>query len=225
MTSLLRMVSPLHPTMPTRRTFLRLGGVGLLTLGGLAVGRRAAARMAKEGARPHSDRAAAQVPGPKGQGSRFGRAQQCILLFLTGGPPQLDTFDPKPEAPAEIRGEFDSIATSVPGLFFSELFPRLARCADQLCVLRSLTHDDTVHTSAGYAILTGIPRPMSCLARRAPRPGRTTTRTLARWSPLLARNGGARQPLWLYQRSSKMRPSTSSLDRVAVVWVGHTTRC
>ncbi len=159
MASPLRMVSRTHPAMPTRRSFLRLGSVGLLTLGGLAMARRAAARMAEEGAIAQDGRAPGQLPGPKGQGSTFGRARQCILLFLTGGPPQLDTFDPKPQAPAEIRGEFGSIATSVPGVFFSELFPRLARCADRLCVLRSLTHDDTVHTSAGYAMLTGVRHP------------------------------------------------------------------
>ncbi len=57
----------------------------------------------------------------------FGRAKRCLLLFLTGGPPQHDTFDLKPDAPAEIRGELKPIATTVPGVQISELFPRLAR--------------------------------------------------------------------------------------------------
>jgi hypothetical protein len=91
----------------------------------------------------------------------FGRAKRCLLLFLTGGPPQHDTWDLKPDAPAEIRGELRPIATCVPGLRVSELFPHLARHADKYCVVRSVTHGDTVHTSAGYTMLTGAPHPMA----------------------------------------------------------------
>jgi hypothetical protein len=91
--------------------------------------------------------------------SSFGRARRCILLFLTGGPPQHDTWDPKPDAPAEIRGELRPIATSVAGIQISELFPRLARRADKYCIVRSVTHGDTVHTSAGYTMLTGVVHP------------------------------------------------------------------
>ncbi len=89
-----------------------------------------------------------------------GRAQTCILLFLTGGPPQLDTFDLKPDAPAEIRGEFRPIATSVTGLHVGELCPQLARQADKFCILRAVTHTDSVHTSAGYTMLTGVTHPL-----------------------------------------------------------------
>jgi hypothetical protein len=89
----------------------------------------------------------------------FGRAKRCLLLFLTGGPPQLDTWDLKPDAPAEIRGELRPITTNVPGIRISELFPRLAQCADRYCILRSLTHGDSTHTSAGYTMLTGIVHP------------------------------------------------------------------
>lgn len=91
----------------------------------------------------------------------FGRAKRCILLFLTGGAPQHDTFDPKPNAPAEIRGEFKPIATSVPGVHFSEMFPKLAARADRITVVRSISHDDTVHTSAGYTMLTGWRHPQA----------------------------------------------------------------
>src|SRR5262245_26677216 len=66
----------------------------------------------------------------------FCRAKRCLLLFLTGGPPQHDTWDLKPDAPAEVRGELRPIATSVPGIRVSELFPRLARHADRYCVVR-----------------------------------------------------------------------------------------
>lgn len=89
----------------------------------------------------------------------FGRAKRCLLLFLTGGPPQHDTWDMKPQAPAEIRGEFKPIATSVPGIQVCELFPKLAKLADKYCVVRSVTHGDTVHTSAGYTMLTGVVHP------------------------------------------------------------------
>lgn len=85
----------------------------------------------------------------------FGRAKRCLLIFLTGGPPQVDLWDMKPNAPAEIRGELKPIATTVPGIQISELLPNLAKVADKFCILRSLTHHDTVHTSAGYTLLTG----------------------------------------------------------------------
>lgn len=93
-----------------------------------------------------------------GSGS-FGRARRCIILFLTGGPPQHDTWDPKPLAPASIRGETTTIETSVPGIRFGHLFPKLASSAGRFCLLRSVTHSDTVHTSAGYTLLTGVPHP------------------------------------------------------------------
>jgi Protein of unknown function (DUF1501) len=102
------------------------------------------------------------APGaPAGRPAGFGRAKRCVLLFLTGGPPQHDTFDPKPDAPAEVRGELRPIATSLPGVHFSELCPRLARQAHRLCVVRSVTHTDATHTSAGYTMLTGAPHPIA----------------------------------------------------------------
>jgi hypothetical protein len=124
----------------SRRAFLHVGAIGTL---GLTL--------------PTLLRAGTLRPVP---GSAFGRARRCVLLFLTGGPPHLDTFDPKPDAPAEIRGELRPIATSVPGTRFGELCPRLARQADKLCVVRAVTHTDTVHTSAGYTMLTGVPHPL-----------------------------------------------------------------
>ena len=90
-------------------------------------------------------------PGPDG----FGRAKRCLLFFMWGGPSQLDTFDPKPLAPNTIRGPFDSIATNVPGIEFSENFRLLAQRADKLAVLRSLGHDDPAHLSSGHTVLTG----------------------------------------------------------------------
>lgn len=85
----------------------------------------------------------------------FGRAKNLIFLYLQGGPPQHETFDPKPRAPAEIRGPFKPIATNVPGIDFCELLPRTARIADKLAVVRSMSTDDNVHSSSGYWVLTG----------------------------------------------------------------------
>src|SRR5262249_52740348 len=118
------------PEQPTRRDFLRIGSAGALGL-------------------PCVFAAAASAKKTHEVG--FGRARRCVLLFLTGGPPQLDTFDLKPDAPAEIRGELKPIATTVTGLRFGELCPRLAKQAHRVCVVRSVTHGDATHTSAGYA--------------------------------------------------------------------------
>mgnify|MGYP002623165421 FL=1 len=85
----------------------------------------------------------------------FGRAKNIIFLFLSGGPPQHETFDPKPEAPLEMRGPFRPISTNVPGIQFCELLPRTAAIADKLTVIRSLSTDDHVHSSSGYWVLTG----------------------------------------------------------------------
>src|SRR5437870_5159043 len=67
---------------------------------------------------------------PRAGDRTFGRAKSVILLWLAGGPPQHETFDPKPEAPVEIRGPFKPISTNVPGIHFSELLPRIAGMAD-----------------------------------------------------------------------------------------------
>lgn len=85
----------------------------------------------------------------------FGRAKNIIYVWLQGGPPQHETFDPKPEAPAEIRGPFHPIQTTVPGVQFGELLPRTARIAHKLAVVRSLATDNNIHSASGYEVLTG----------------------------------------------------------------------
>lgn len=85
----------------------------------------------------------------------FGRAKNIIFLFLAGGPPQHETFDPKPDAPVEVRGPFKPICTNVPGIHFCELLPRTARIADKLAICRSLSTDDNNHDGSGYQVLTG----------------------------------------------------------------------
>jgi hypothetical protein len=86
---------------------------------------------------------------------RQGRARSVIYLNQFGGPSHLDTIDPKPDSPDGIRGEFQPIATRVPGLQLCDHLPRLARAADKFTVIRSLYHEMTSHNSAGYYSLTG----------------------------------------------------------------------
>lgn len=91
-----------------------------------------------------------------------GKAKSCVILFLMGGPPQHSTWDPKPDAPADVRGEIGPIATTVPGVQFGELMPSLARHAEQLAILRAVSTKDNAHSSSGYYMLTGHPhQPMN----------------------------------------------------------------
>ncbi|HIK90598.1 MAG TPA: DUF1501 domain-containing protein, partial [Planctomycetes bacterium] len=89
----------------------------------------------------------------------FGRAKRVIMLYLHGGHPQQETFDPKPHGPSAVRGEFGAIATSVPGVSFSELLPRTAEIADRLAVIRSMTHDNPNHVQASLPAQTGHRHP------------------------------------------------------------------
>ena len=77
----------------------------------------------------------------------------CIVLRLTGGPSHLDTWDLKPNAPSEIRGPHRPIRTNVPGIEISEIFPRMARCADRYAIVRSVHHDAATHEAAAAAML------------------------------------------------------------------------
>ena len=94
-------------------------------------------------------------------GAGFGRAKACILLFMWGGPAQQDTWDMKPDAPRDYRGEFQPISTNVAGIQICEHFPQLARRADRLAIVRSMTHDNVNHTAATHFLLTGEPPPVS----------------------------------------------------------------
>lgn len=125
----------------SRREILRIGGLGAA---GLCL-----ADLLRQPAAAHP------APAP-------GKARSCIVLFLMGGPPQHSTWDPKPDAPAEVRGEFAPISTSVPGLFVSELLPRTAGLAEHLCLLRAMHTGDNAHSSSGYYMFTGVPhQPMN----------------------------------------------------------------
>ncbi len=125
-----------------RRRLLQLGGLGMLGMS-----------LPTWLDRPQQQASAASVP------RTFGQAKACIFLFMWGGPAQHDTWDLKPHAPAEIRGEFQPIATAVPGIQICEHFPQLARRTDRLSIIRSMTHGDVNHTSATHFLLTGQPPP------------------------------------------------------------------
>jgi len=88
---------------------------------------------------------------------RAGRAKRCLIFFLSGGPSQHDTWDPKPDAPAEVRSPFGTIPSSVPGLSLGGLMPKVARLAHHCCVLRSITTGDHSHASSVYQVFTGDP--------------------------------------------------------------------
>lgn len=81
--------------------------------------------------------------------------QSCILIFHYGGPSHIDTFDMKPNAPTEIRGQFSSIATSVPSLRVCEHLPHTARVMDRIAIIRSMHHPMTNHNAAAFAALSG----------------------------------------------------------------------
>jgi hypothetical protein len=121
---------------PSRRDWLRLGIPAVLGTSG--PGRAAPP--------------ASTLPG-------FGRAKSVLVVFTSGGQSQLDTWDPKPDAPAEVRGAFGTIPTSVPGFRVCEHLPRLAGLLHRVTVLRSMTHDDLDHGSACYLALTGQAHP------------------------------------------------------------------
>jgi uncharacterized protein (DUF1501 family) len=114
----------------SRRRLLQVGGLGCLGL-------NLAGLLRAEATRPAA------------------RVRSCILLFYYGGPSHLDTWDMKPDAPAEVRGEFKPIATRVPGLRVGEHLPRTARVSDRLAVVRGMHHPMRNHNSAAATTLSG----------------------------------------------------------------------
>jgi uncharacterized protein DUF1501 len=129
----------------TRRELLRFGGIGTLGLWLHGVA--------------DLEPAAAASPDPAAR-SGFGRAKSILFISLFGGPSHQDIWDLKPEAPAEVRGEFKPIKTNVSGIEITEHLPKLARMADNYALIRSVTHEDNGHGSAMYANFTGWPHPL-----------------------------------------------------------------
>jgi hypothetical protein len=96
---------------------------------------------------------AAPLPGVRG--GSLPPIRSCIAVFYYGGPSQLETFDPKPDAPAEVRGEFRSIATSAPGVRISEHLPMTARVMHKVAIIRSMNHGNRLHDPASIQTFTG----------------------------------------------------------------------
>jgi uncharacterized protein (DUF1501 family) len=126
----------------SRRDCLQLG------LGGLVSGGLVGALRSKVVAAPGGGR----------------QAKACILVWLDGGPTHYETFDPKPDAPLEIRGEFEPIATKLPGVSFSRHMTKLAAMADRLAVVRSIRHNQGNHGAGNHYMMTGAPPriPVGC---------------------------------------------------------------
>jgi hypothetical protein len=143
---MLRLWTPGPANQIDRREAMRVGG---LSLAGLSL--------------PHLLHKAAASPGTASTrpGRSFGKAKSCIILYLSGAPSQLDTFDPKPDAPEDVRGEFRTIATSLTGVRFSELLPRAARWMNRAALVRTMYHAHNDHGRGSYWMFTGAPYPGS----------------------------------------------------------------
>ena len=88
------------------------------------------------------------------------QANACILIWMDGGPTHYETFDPKPDAPQEIRGEYETIQTSLPGVHLSKHCRQLAGMADQLAIVRSIRHNQGNHGAGNHYMMTGAPTPV-----------------------------------------------------------------
>ena len=121
----------------SRREWLRIGGIGL---GGLTL--------------PHLLRLRAATANER---RGVVTAKSVIVLFNSGGMPHHEAWDPKPDAPVEVRGEFGVIPTRTPGMFVGELMPKTAQLTDRIAVIRSMVTGDNAHSTSGYQMLTGIP--------------------------------------------------------------------
>src|SRR6188768_2469745 len=120
---------------PSRRNFIQAGALGVLSLPQLL---KLRAAQASSGATKDTS---------------------VILLWLSGGPGHMETWDPKPDAVDQYRGPFGAIKTRAPGILFGELLPGMARVADRLAVLRSVNHGTGDHTKANHWMLTGYEGP------------------------------------------------------------------
>ncbi len=120
-----------------RRGFLRVGSLGGLSLAQILQLQQLQAQDTSSHALPKKD-------------------VNCIFIFIIGGMAHQDLWDPKPDAPAEIRGEFAPINTAVPGIQLTELLPNVAKVTDKLAILRSLTHGDPDHTAGYHVMMTGV---------------------------------------------------------------------
>ena len=135
---MLNLFSPGYWNGLDRREMLKVGG---LSVGGLSL--------------PQLLSSTSKADSDSAKSNGFGRAKRCIMLYLSGGHPQHDMFDPKPDAPAEIRGEFDTIDTTVPGIRMGEHCPLTAKWMHKLAHVRSMFHDHNDHARGSYWMFTG----------------------------------------------------------------------
>lgn len=183
----------------SRREWMQLGGVGIA---GVSLPKLVNASPTKLNVVP-ADAA-----------NSFGKAKSAIVIFLGGGPPQHETWDPKPDAPAEIRGGFGAIETQTPGLRVGELMPLTARLTDKIAVLRAMVTNDNAHSSSGYQMMTGIPHiPLS-------------VENATSKAPNLAPHWGAVMRYIKQQGSNSFPPAVTLPNRIAntgeIVWPGQT---
>lgn len=181
----------------SRREWLRIGGIGI---GGLSLANLA--------------QAATTTSAAENVTAAFGRAKSVIVIFLGGGPPQHETWDPKPDAPAEIRGGFGSIETRTPGLRVGELMPQTALLTDKIAVLRAMVTNDNSHSSSGYQMMTGVPHvPLSA-------------ENAISKAPNLAPHWGALAKYIQRDRNRGLPPALTIPTRIAntgeIVWPGQT---
>src|ERR1700730_398017 len=130
---------------PTRRELLRAGSIGMFGL-----------NLANFLAMQKTARAASKLEGARG----LGAAKSVIMIFLQGGPSHIDIWDPKPDAPANIRGEFKPLPTKIPGTHIGEHMPMMAQALSKATLIRSMSYTPNGlfnHTAAIYQMLTGYP--------------------------------------------------------------------
>jgi len=130
---------------PSRRALLR---AGLLGAAGLSLGLDDLFRL--------------RALAAGASGGQPAKVKNCVLVWLAGGPSHIDTFDPKPDAPADVRGEFKAIDTAVTGLRLSEVFPKLAKVMDRATLVRGVSSPEADHDRASHHLLTGY-RPTPAL--------------------------------------------------------------
>ena len=124
-----------------RRDFIQLGVGGVLGLG-------------------MGDLISLRADAAKAAGKTSPDNVNCILVWLDGGPTHFETFDPKPDAPSDVRGEFNPIPTNVAGVQFCETVPRLASSLDKMAIVRSICHKDPNHGGGNHYMMTGAPTPI-----------------------------------------------------------------
>ena len=128
----------------SRREFMRVGGAGFLGISLSDILKLQAAEQASGGSKNH--------------GSGWGKAKNVIMIFLQGGPSHIDIWDPKPDSPANIRGEFQPLESNVKGIYLTEVMPKLAKQIDKVSLIRSVSYTPAGlfnHTAAMYQMMTG----------------------------------------------------------------------